>query len=129
MIMTDQNNFWYQRFVAVSGNPGVKVPVVDNVFSSHEKENYPTTYLDENSIEFDFQTDRNFYVYLRQANLPLKIRLVKGRGFGTYKTTEKKENKEDTVFTETSDDDIEFTEDGEIFSFYSCEQFSTFHFF
>ena len=39
-------------FVAVSGNPGVKVPVVDDVLSSHEQEIYPTTSLDENSILF-----------------------------------------------------------------------------
>ena len=35
--MTDLNNFQYQPFVTVSGNPGVKVPVVDNVLSSHEQ--------------------------------------------------------------------------------------------
>ena len=110
--MTDQNNFRYQPFVAVSGNPGGKVPVVDDVLSSHEQEIYPTTSLDENSIEFEFQTDRNVYVDLRQTYLALKIKLVKGRGFDTYKTTEKKkEHKEDTVFTETGDDDVEFIEE------------------
>ena len=63
--MTDLNNFRYQTFVTVSGNPGVKVPVVDDVLSSHEHEIYPTTSLDENSIEFEFQTYRNVYVDLR----------------------------------------------------------------
>ena len=52
--MTDLNNFPYQAFVAVSENPGVKVPVVDDVMSSLEQEIYPTTSLDENSIEFEF---------------------------------------------------------------------------
>ena len=85
--MTDLNNFRYQPFVTVSGNPGVKVPVVDDVLSSHEQKIYPTTSLDENSIEFEFQTDRNVYVDLRQTYLALKIKLVKGRGFDTYKTT------------------------------------------
>ena len=43
-----------------------------------------------------------------------KIKLVKGRGFDFYKTTEKKkEHNQDTVFTETGDDDVEFIEDGE----------------
>ena len=88
--MTDPNNFRYQHFVAVSGNPGVKVPVVDDVLSSHEQEIYPATSLDENSIEFEFQTDRNLYVYLRQTYLALKIKLVKRREFDGYKTTEKK---------------------------------------
>ena len=66
--------------------------------SSHEHEIYPTTYLDENSIEFEFQTDRNVHVDLRQTNLALKIKLVKGRGFDTYKTTEKKKSTKKTLF-------------------------------
>ena len=46
---------------------------------------------------------------MRQSYLALKIKLVNGRGFDTYKTTEKKtEHKEDAVFTETGDDDVEF---------------------
>ena len=87
LIMTDLNNFRYQLFVAVSGNPGVKVPVVDDVLSSHEQEIYPTTSLDEYSIEFEFQTDRNVYVDLQQSYLALKLKRVKGRGFDTYTTT------------------------------------------
>ena len=74
--MTDKKTCRYQPFVAVSGNPGVKVPVVDNVLSLHEQEIYPTTSLDENNIEFEFQTYRNVYVDLRQTYLALKIRLV-----------------------------------------------------
>ena len=98
----------------VSGNPGVKVPVVDDVLSFQEQEIYPTTSLDENSIEFEFQRDRNVYLDLRQTYLALKIKLVKGRGFDTHKTTEKKkEYNEDTVFTETGDDDVEFMEEEE----------------
>ena len=92
----------------------MKVPVVDDVFSSHQHEIYTTTSLDENSIEFEFQTDRNVYVVLRQTYLALKIKLVKGRGFDSYKITEKKkEHKEDAVFTETGDDDVEFLEQDE----------------
>ena len=112
--MKDLKNFRYQHFVAVSGNTGVKVPVVENVLSSHEQEIYPTTSLDENTIEFAFQTDRNVYVVLRQTYNALKIKLVIGRSFDTYKTTEKKKgHKEDTVFTETGDDDVEFIEEDE----------------
>ena len=37
LILTDLNHFRYQPFVAVFGNPGVKVPVVDDVLSSHEQ--------------------------------------------------------------------------------------------
>ena len=53
------SNSRYQPFVAVSGNHGGKVPVVDDVLSSHEQEVYPTTSFDENCIEFEFQTDWN----------------------------------------------------------------------
>ena len=92
----------------------MRVPVVNDVLSSHEQEIYPTTSLDENSIEFEFQTDRNAYVDLRQTYLALQIKLVKRRGSDTYKITKKKkEHKKDTVFTETGDDDVEFIEEGE----------------
>ncbi len=57
-------------------NPGVEVAVVDDVLSSHELEIYPTTSPDENSIGFEFQTDRNVYVDLRQIYLAVKIELV-----------------------------------------------------
>ena len=88
--------FRYQPFVAVSGNLGGKVPVVDDVLSSHEQEIYPTTSLGENCIEFEFQTDRSFYVDLRQTYLALKLKLVRGRGYETYKTKEvKNEHKEE----------------------------------
>ena len=89
------SNFRYQPFVAVSGNLGGKVPVVDDVLSSHEQDIYHTTSLDENCIEFEFQTDRNYYVDLRQTYLALKLKLVRGRGYETYNTNEvKKEHKE-----------------------------------
>ena len=103
------NNFRYQPFVAVSGNLGGKVPIVDDVLSSHEQEIYPLTSLDENCIDFEFQTDRNYYVDLRQSFLALKIKFVKGRGYDTYESKEKKKEHKDEsfVFTETGTDDEE----------------------
>ena len=89
-LVMSNNNFRYQPFVAVSGNLGGKVPIVDNVLSSHEQEIYPTTSLDENCMEFEFQTDRNYYVDLRQSFLALKLKFFKGRGYDTYKSKEKK---------------------------------------
>ena len=41
--------------------------------SSLEQEIFHTTSLDENCIEFEFQTDRNYYVDLRQTYLALKV--------------------------------------------------------
>ena len=88
--------FRYHHFVAVPGNLGEKVPVVDDVLSCHEQEIYPTTSLDENCIEFEIQTDRNYYVDLRQTYLALNLKFVRGRGYETYNTKEvKKEQKEE----------------------------------
>ena len=88
--------FRYQPFVAVSGNLAAKVPVVDDVLSSLEQEIYPTTSLDQNCIEFEFQMDRNYCVNLRQTYLALKLKLVRGRGYETYNTKKvKKEHKEE----------------------------------
>ena len=107
------NNFRYQTFVAVSGNLGGKVPIVDDVLSSHEQEIYPTTSLDENCIELEFQTDQDYYVDLRQPFLALKLKFVKGRGYDTYESKEKeKEHKDESVvFTETGTDDEEEQEE------------------
>ena len=81
--------------VAVSRNLGGKIPEVDDVLSSHHLEIYPATSLDENCIEFEFQTDRNFYVDLRQAYLVLKLKFVKGLVYETYYSKEvEKEHKE-----------------------------------
>ena len=95
--------------VSGNGNVGGKVPIVDHVLSSHEQENYPNTSLDENCIEFEFQTYRNYYVGLRQSFLALKVKFVKGRAYDTYESKEKKkEHKDESVdFTETGDDDSE----------------------
>ena len=105
------SNFRYQSFLAVSWNLEGKVSVVDDVLSSHQQEIYPTTSLDENCIEFEFQTDRNYYVDLRQKFLALKLKLVRGRGYETYKSKEvKKEHKEEVKVDEkeTVDEEVPF---------------------
>ena len=100
------NNFRFQSFVAVSGNLGGKVSIVDDALPSHEQAIYPTTSIDENCIKFEFQTDRNDYVDLRQSFLALKLKFVKGRGYDTYESKEnrKEQKDESVVFTETGDD-------------------------
>ena len=91
------SSFEYQPFVAVSGIFGGKIPKVDDVLLCHEQEIYPSTSLDENCIEFEFQTDRNCYVALRQTYLAFKLKLARGRDYETYNTKEvKKEHKEKT---------------------------------
>ena len=74
------SNFPYQPFVAVSGSLGGKIPVADVVLSSYEQEIYPTTSLGEHCTKFEFQTDRLYYVDLKQTHLALKLKFVKGRG-------------------------------------------------
>ena len=103
------SNFRYQPLVAVSRNLGEKAPIFGDVLSSYEQEIYRTTSLDENCIEFEFQTDWNYYVDLRQSFLALKLKFVKGRGYDTYKSKEKKKEHKDesVVLTETGDDEEE----------------------
>ena len=106
--MTSKNNFRYQPYVAVSGNLVGKVPVVDDVLSSHEQQIYPTTSLVENSLEFEFQAERNYYVDLRQSYLALIVKLVKGRGYDTHKSKEaKKQHKNEEQPTEAAANDEE----------------------
>ena len=107
------NNFRYQLFVAVSESLGGKVPIVDDVLSSHEQEIYPTISLDENCIEFEFRKDRIYYADLRQSFLALKLKFVKGRGYDSYESEEKKKEHRDesVVSTETGTDDEEEQED------------------
>ena len=103
MKLTSENNFRYQLYVAVSGNLVGRVPVADDVSSSHEQQIYCTTSLDENSIEFKFQTDRNYYVDLRQSYLALKVKLDKRRGYDTHKSKEAmKEHKNEEQPTEAA---------------------------
>ena len=97
----------------MSGNLGGKVPIVDDVQSSHEQEICPTTSLDENCIAFEFQTDWNYYVDLRQSFLALNPKFVKGRGYDIYESKEKKKEHKDesVVFTETGTDDSDEEEE------------------
>ena len=124
------NSFQYQTLVAVSGNLGGKVPIVDDVLSSHEQEIYRTTSLDENCIEFEFQPDRNYYVDLKQSILALKLKFVKGRGYDTFESKEKKKEhtEESVVFTETCDDEEEeevardtYVKQHNAFNVFNCE--------
>ena len=129
MKTTSQNNFRYQPYVAVSGNLGGKVPVVDDVLSSHEQQIYPTTSLHENSLEFEFQTDRKHYVKLRLSYLALKVKLVNGRGYDTHKSKDtKKEHKNEEQPTEAAANDEEYHTNS-VPPFYFCKQYYAFCFF
>ena len=82
------SNFRYQPFGAVSGNLGGKGSIIYDFLTSHEHEVFPTTSLNENCIEFELQTDRNYYVDLRQTYLASTLKISKGRACKTYNTEE-----------------------------------------
>ena len=87
------NSYRYQFFVSIVENPGRKVPLVDDAFSSHEQETYPTVSRDENLKSFQFQPDRNYHVDLRQTYLALKLKFVKGCSYDNTEELEKNTNK------------------------------------
>ena len=76
-------------FVAVSGTLAVEFLVVANVSSSHEQEIFPAFSLDQNSIEFEIQKDRNYYIVLRQTFFASKRKLIDCHGYETYTAEEK----------------------------------------
>ena len=109
-LTLSNNTFRYQPFLALFGNLGGKVPIVDDVLSSHEQENYPTPSLDENCLEFEFQTDRNYFVDLRlfrclfwQGNsiFPKDVVTLHTR----VRKREKEHKNESVVFTEVGTDE------------------------
>ena len=60
--------------------------------SSYTQEVFPRTSLDETSIEFEFETDRNLYLDMGGTHLSLKLQLFKRRLFDAFKR-EKAERK------------------------------------
>ena len=67
-----------------------KIPVLEPIESSHIQEVYPSTSLDESSIEFEFETDGSIYLDMRDIHVQIKVGLQKGRLFhekrGAWKT-------------------------------------------
>ena len=53
--------------------------------SSYTQEVFPSTFLDESNIEFEFETHRNLYLHMRDTHLSLKLQLFKGRLFEAFK--------------------------------------------
>ena len=91
--------------MAVSGNLLGKIPVVDDVLSYHEQEIHLTTSLDEHCIEFGFQTDRNYYVDLRQSYLALELKFDEGCAYETYNSDDnQKEHQEEAKLEEAMEE-------------------------
>ena len=62
-----------------------KVTVLETIMSSYTQEVFPSTSLDESSLEFEFETDRNVYYDMRDTLLSLKLQLFKERLFDAFK--------------------------------------------
>ena len=92
MSVNQSSHFWYGAFTNSSLEIFDKVPVLETIMSSYTQEVFPSTSLDESSIEFEFETDRNLYLDMRDTHLSLKLQLFKGRLFDAFKK-EKAEHK------------------------------------
>ena len=69
------------------------VPVLKTMISSYSQDFFPATSLDESSIEFQYETDLNLYLNMRDTHLSLELQLSMERVFGAFKI-EKAEHKE-----------------------------------
>ena len=96
--------------MSVSAKLGGKVPVVVDVFSSHEQKIYPAFSPDENQIEFEFQTDR-ISVVLRRFEIyvfGLETEICRGSWFKKIEyQRSSKEHKEETTTDEVMEEEQE----------------------
>ena len=92
MSVNQSSNFRYGAFTNSSLEIFFKVPVLETIISSYIQEVFPSTSLDESSIEFEFETDRNLFLDMLDTHLNLKLQLFKGRFFEAFKN-EKAEHK------------------------------------
>ena len=83
-------------------------PVLETIESSHVHKIYPSTSLDESSIEFEFETDGSIYLDMREINLQIKVGLQKGRLFDDFK--KKNEQGRADMGMSFTDDDLQYLE-------------------
>ena len=91
-MSVNQSHFRHGVFTNSSLEIFDKVPVLETIMSSYTQKVFPSNSLDESSIEFEFETDRNIYLDMRDTHLSLKLQLFKGRLFDAFKK-EKAERK------------------------------------
>ena len=73
---------------------------------NHVQELHPSTSLDENSLAFEFKTDRSIYLDLRDIHLQIKVALQLGRLFAD--STKKDEHGKVDVGMSFTDDDLRY---------------------
>ena len=85
MSVNQSSQFRYGAFTNSSLEIFDKIPVLETKISSYTQEVFPSTSLDESSIAFEFETDRNLYSDMRDNHLSLKLQVFKGRLFDNFK--------------------------------------------
>ena len=73
MSVNQKSHFWCGAFTNSSLDIFDEVPVLETIISSYTQEVFPSTSLDESSIEFEFGTDRNLYLKMSDTHLSLKL--------------------------------------------------------
>ena len=61
---TNDCSFRYVHFTKSCLEIFDKIPALEPIESSHEQEVYPSTSLDESSIEFEFEKNGSIYIYI-----------------------------------------------------------------
>ena len=100
---TNDSNFRYGHFTNSCLEIFDKIHVLEPIESSHVQEVYPSTSLDESSIEFEFETDRSIYLDMRDIHLQIKVGLQKGRLFDDFMKKDE-QGKADMGMSFTDDD-------------------------
>ena len=103
---TNDSNFCYGHFTNSCLEIFDKFPVLEPIDSSHVQEVYPSTSLDESSIEFEFETDRSIYLDMRDIHLQIKVGLQKGRLFDDF--MKKDEHGKADMGMSFTDDDLHY---------------------
>ena len=102
----NDSNFRYGHFTNTCLEIFDKIHVLEPIESSHVQEVYPSTSLDESSIEFEFETDRSIYFDMREIHLQIKVGLKKGRFFDDF--MKKDEHGEADMGMSFTDDDLHY---------------------
>ena len=79
---------------------------MEPIESSHVQEVYPSTSLNEGSIEIEFETDRSIYLDMRDIHLQIKVGLQKGRLFDNF--MKKDEHGKPYLGMSFTDDDLHY---------------------
>ena len=73
MSIHQSSHFRYGVFTNSSLKIFDKIRVLEIIISSYTKEVVSGTSLDESSIEFEFETNRNLYLNMRDTHISLKL--------------------------------------------------------